>query len=63
MPVRVKQQSWERGGRGGGHINEPGLHDPRVLYRRRPSRRKGISSLTVTDRALPDVRLLFAQLG
>lgn len=27
-----------------GHINEPGLHDPRVLYRRRPSRRKGISS-------------------
>jgi hypothetical protein len=28
-----------RGGRGErGHINEPGLHDPRVLYRRRPRR-------------------------
>jgi hypothetical protein len=45
-------------------MNPAGLHmhDPRVLYRWRSSRRKGISSLVI-DRALPDNRLLFAQPG
>src|SRR5882757_4032371 len=38
MPVRAKLQNWEEGDVERGHINEPGLRDPRVLYRRRPRR-------------------------
>lgn len=67
MPVgarsnRIGKEEARR--RRGGHINEPGLHDPRVLVPiGLPADVKVFIYLLLIDRALPGTRLLFAQPG